>query len=89
MKQALVALLSASTVCVLFTAAPAAAQVAGNPGDLHTITPYIAEQRAYTSGYYPSSVGALGVAPAYAASPHGVCGAWQDFNGRYTAACTP
>ena len=87
MKQALVTLLAASAVSILSATAPAIAQVAGNPGDLHSLTPYIAEQRAYAPAYYPGYAGPS--APAYGALPHTGCGAWQDFNGRYTAACAP
>ena len=40
MKHALIGLLLAGSTCAFVLATPAVAQVAGNPGDLHTPTVY-------------------------------------------------
>src|SRR5271165_4045236 len=89
MRCLFTAFLSTAAVCAGLAATPAAAQVAGNPGDQHTPTPYT---RDYWS--QPHSVfGASGTTPGAAAnaSPQAVqprpnCTATQDFNGRYTVA---
>jgi hypothetical protein len=98
MKHALVGLLLAGSTCAFVLATPAVAQVAGNPGDLHTPTPYTNEVRANSYGYTPGYGGALGplgilaapiTAPVAAMNggPSGGCGVSQDFNGRLTALC--
>ena len=95
MRNAIKSLLLAGATSALL-ATSAFAQVAGNPGDLHTPTPYTNEVRANTYGYTPGSGGPLGVftAPFTAApvaalngGPSGGCGVSQDFNGRLTALC--
>jgi hypothetical protein len=91
MKHALTGLLLAGATCAFVLATPAVAQVAGNPGDLHTPTAYTTEARANTYGYTPGYGGALGplgvlTAPV-AATGGGACGVSQDFNGRLTALC--
>jgi hypothetical protein len=81
-------------------ATPAAAQVAGNPGDLHTPTVYTNGVHAQTYGSAPGYGGPLGplgvlaapiTGPVAALTGGGVsgapCGISQDFNGRYTALC--
>jgi hypothetical protein len=60
MKHALTGLLLAGATCAFVAATPAVAQVAGNPGDLHTSTVYTSEVRANTYGYAPGSGGPLG-----------------------------
>ena len=50
MKHALTGLLLAGATCAFVLATPAAAQVAGNPGDLHTPTPYTNEVRSQAYG---------------------------------------
>jgi len=100
MKHTLMGLLLAGATCAFGLATPAVAQVAGNPGDLHSPTVYTSEYRAQTYGYTPGSGGPLGpigvlaapiTAPLAAMSggfaSGGGCGVSQDFNGRYTALC--
>jgi hypothetical protein len=100
MKHALKGLLLAGAACAFVAATPAVAQVAGNPGDLHTPTVYTSEARANSYGYTPGSGGALGplgilaapitgpVSMATGAGPSsGGCAVSQDFNGRLTALC--
>jgi hypothetical protein len=100
MKHALAALVLAGAACASILATPAAAQVAGNPGDLHTPTVYTNGVHAQTYGYTPGYGGPLGplgvlaapiTAPVAAMTGGGVsgapCGVSQDFNGRYTAVC--
>lgn len=96
MRNAITGLLLAGATSALL-ATSAFAQVAGNPGDLHTPTPYTNEVRANTYGYTPGSGGPLGVfAAPFTAAPLAVmnaapgaggCGVSQDFNGRLTALC--
>ena len=95
MKHALTGLLLAGATCAFVLATPASAQVAGNPGDLHTPTPYTNEVRTNSYGYTPGYGGAfgpLGVLTAPVAAMNGgpsggACGVSQDFNGRLTALC--
>ncbi len=59
-RQVLMALLSSAALCALSSAMPVQAQVAGNPGDLHTPT-------TYTKGYMttpPTAGGPTGAASA-------------------------
>jgi len=101
MKHALIGLLLAGSTCAFVLATPAVAQVAGNPGDLHTPTVYTTESRsqAYetaTPGYGGGLLGPLGILAAPLTAPvaamnggpsGGGCGISQDFNGRLTALC--
>ena len=100
MKHALTGLLLAGTSFAFVAATPAAAQVAGNPGDLHTPTVYTTEVHANTYGYSPGyggPIGPLGAIAAPITAPvammtgggpsGGACGVNQDFNGRLTALC--
>jgi len=100
MKHALTGLLLAGTSFAFVAGTPAAAQVAGNPGDLHTPTVYTTEVHANTYGYSPGYGGPIGplgaiaapitapVAMAAGGEPRGgACGVNQDFNGRLTALC--
>jgi hypothetical protein len=99
MKHALMGLILAGSTCAFVLATPAVAQVAGNPGDLHTPTPYTNEVRANSYGYTPGYGGAFGplgvlaapitapVAAMNGAPSGGACGVSQDFNGRLTALC--
>ncbi len=99
MKHTLAGLLVAGATCAFALATPAVAQVAGNPGDLHTPTVYTNQVHAETSGYSPAYSGPLGplgiltapiTAPLAAMSGPATgapCGVDQDFNGRYTALC--
>jgi hypothetical protein len=100
MKHALTGLLLAGAACAFVAATPAVAQVAGNPGDLHSPTVYTSEARANTYGYTPGyggPLGPLGVIAAPITGPvtmmtgggpsGGGCGVNQDFNGRLTALC--
>jgi len=91
MKQTLT--LTALLLAAAFVAAPAGAQVAGNPSDLHTATPYMAQQwtsqpAAPASGANANPFSGLLGETGSAAGQHG-CAASQDFNGRYTATCAP
>jgi hypothetical protein len=95
MKHTLAGFLLAGATCAFVLATPALAQVAGNPGDLHTPTPYTSEIRANTYGAAPGYGGPLGPISAIT-SPFaavngvpsgGACGVNQDFNGRLTALC--
>ena len=98
MKHALTGLLLAGATCAFVLATPAVAQVAGNPGDLHTPTVYTNEVRsqAYgstTPGYGGGPLGPLGILAAPITGPVSTlsggapCGVSQDFNGRLTALC--
>jgi hypothetical protein len=98
MKRALTGLLLAGSTCAFLLATPAVAQVAGNPGDLHTPTPYTNEVRANNYSNPPGYGGPLGPLGIIAAPitapvammngvPSGGCGINQDFNGRLTALC--
>ena len=99
MKHRLTGLLLAGATCAFVAATPAVAQVAGNPGDLHTPTVYTSEARANTYGYTPGSGGPLGPLGVFAPitgpvtmmtggrPSGGGCGVDQDFNGRLTAFC--
>jgi hypothetical protein len=101
MKYALTGLLLAGSTCAFLLATPAVAQVAGNPGDLHTPTPYTKDYRsqAYSSTTpgIGGPLGPLGVIAAPITAPvammsggapgGGACGVSQDFNGRLTAFC--
>jgi hypothetical protein len=96
MKYALTGLLLAGSTCAFLLATPAVAQVAGNPGDLHTPTPYTNEVRSQAYGVTPGYGGAFGPLNALTApidgpvsmtSGGGSCGVSQDFNGRLTALC--
>jgi hypothetical protein len=100
MKHVLTGLLLAGATCAFVAATPAVAQVAGNPGDLHTPTVYTSEARANTYGYTPGyggPFGPLGILAAPITGPvsmatgggpsGGGCGVNQDFNGRLTALC--
>ncbi len=100
MRHALTGLLLAGATSAFVLATPALAQVAGNPGDLHTPTPYTSEihSKAYgapTPGY-GGPLGPLNVLTAPLSSAvsmtsgvpsGGSCGVNQDFNGRLTALC--
>ena len=101
MKHALTGLLLAGSSCAFLLATPAVAQVAGNPGDLHTPTVYTSEVRSQAYGVatpgFGGPLGPLGVIAAPITAPvamisgngvsGGACGVSQDFNGRYTALC--
>jgi hypothetical protein len=100
MKYALTGLLLAGSTCALLLATPAVAQVAGNPGDLHTPTVYTSEARSEAYGTatpgFGGPLGPLGVIAAPITAPvammngggqSGACGVSQDFNGRLTALC--
>lgn len=97
MRNALTGLLLAGAASAFVLVTPAVAQVAGNPGDLHTPTVYTSEVQAQTYGYSPGYGGPLGplgiltapVTGQVAAAPGGgaPCGVVQDFNGRYTSLC--
>ena len=76
------------------------AQVAGNPGDLHTPTVYTTEARSQAYGAatpgFGGPLGPLGILAAPITAPvaalngapsGGACGVSQDFNGRLTALC--
>ncbi len=100
MKYALTGLLLAGSTCAFLLGTPAVAQVAGNPGDLHTPTPYTTEVRSQAYGVTPGYGGAFGPLNALTAPvggpvsmmsgavpSGGPCGVSQDFNGRLTALC--
>ena len=100
MKHALIGLLLAGSACAFVLATPAVAQVAGNPGDLHTPTVYTTESRSQAYGAatpgFSGPLGPLSILAAPITAPvaamnggpsGGACGVSQDFNGRYTALC--
>ena len=91
MRCLLTAFLSTAAVCAAMTATPGAAQVAGNPGDQHTPTPYTKDYWAQSQSALGSGAtsGAPADASAQAAQPRPNCAATQDFNGRYTVVCGP
>src|SRR5258707_15496799 len=96
MRNAITGLLFAGATSALL-ATSAFAQVAGNPGDLHTPTPYTNEVRANSYGYTPGSGGPLGVFVApFTGAPLAVMngapgagggGVDQAFNGRLPWPC--
>jgi hypothetical protein len=94
MRNAMKSLLLAGATSALL-ATSAFAQIAGNPGDLHTPTPYTTEARTNTYGATPGYGGPLGPVGVLAAPftamngvpSGGSCGVSQDFNGRLTALC--
>ena len=51
MKHVLTGILSTAAIYGWLAATPVAAQVAGNPGDMHTPTPYTSDFWARTHGY--------------------------------------
>ena len=51
MKHVLTGILSTAAIYGLLAATPVAAQVAGNPGDMHTPTPYTSDYWARTHAY--------------------------------------
>jgi hypothetical protein len=86
MKHVLTGILSTATIYGLLAATPVAAQVAGNPGDMHTPTPYTKQyDRQHGIAYGPngpiyrtngsSSTGAFGYGPNYAYGPFAPVGA--------------
>jgi hypothetical protein len=100
MKYGLTGLLLAGAACAFVLATPAVAQVAGNPGDLHTPTVYTTESRSQAYGTaapgFGGPLGPLGILAAPITAPvaalnggpsGGACGVSQDFNGRLTAFC--
>jgi hypothetical protein len=75
MKRPFPRALSAGAICGLLALTPAFAQVAGNPGDLHTRTLYMQQYKAL-HGYTAR-------APEPAKAPEGAnsnCGLVHDFN---------
>jgi hypothetical protein len=85
MKRLITIILSTAAICAAVSVTPAAAQVAGNPGDIHTRTLYMME---YGQSPGQVAVGPTAGFPAFLA-PGGApdCGVVQDFNGRYTSVC--
>ena len=89
MKSVMALALSTAAIGLFVSLTPAVAQVAGNPGDIHTRTLYMME-----SGQIPDRIagGPMEAGPAFlvpsflAQGPTG-CGVTQDFNGRYTSVC--
>ena len=71
MKHTLKGILLAGAICAFGLAAPAVAQVAGNPGDLHSPTVYTSEYHAQTHGYAPGYGGPLGPLGVLDRSDHG------------------
>ena len=69
MRNAVTGLLLAGATSAFMLATPAFAQVVGNPGDLHTPTPYTNEVRSNSYGYTPGFGGPLGVIAAPFTAP--------------------
>jgi hypothetical protein len=87
MKRLFPIVLSTVAICVAAAATPAAAQVAGNPGDQHTPTVYTEQyDRTVAPGAAGPTVGFVPV-PIFAVQGPAQCGVTQDFNGRYTSVC--
>jgi len=85
MKRLLAIVLSTAAFGAALAATPAVAQVAGNPGDIHTRTVYMMEYNHQPNQF---AVGATAGFPAFLSpSPVQDCGLIQDFNGRYTSVC--
>jgi hypothetical protein len=89
MKRLLSIGLSTAAIGFFVSWAPAVAQVAGNPGDIHDRTVYMME-----SGQLPTQVaggptigGPSFFVPSFLAPAPSGCGVTQDFNGRYTSLC--
>ena len=99
MKYALTGLLLAGATSAFVFATPALAQVAGNPGDLHTPTPLHRGGSSEHLRRHPGYGGPLGplgvmaspitalVAALNGGFTGGACVVSQDFNGRLTALC--
>jgi hypothetical protein len=101
MRHLLTAFLSTAAITAALSATPVAAQVAGNPGDQHTPTPYTSDYWAQTQGYAPGYGGPFGpigaVVGSIGAMGAGMAGGptyavqphaqcvIHDFNGRYTS----
>ena len=85
MKRLLAIALSTAAIGAAVAATPAVAQVAGNPGDIHTRTLYMTESNQYSGQV---AAGPTADFPAFLA-PGGApdCSVTQDFNGRYTSIC--
>jgi hypothetical protein len=85
MKRIVSIVLSTAAICAFVSMTPAVAQVAGNPGDIHTRTLYMME---HDQGAGQFAIGPNTGLPAFLA-PGGApnCGVVQDFNGRYTSVC--
>jgi hypothetical protein len=87
MKRSLV-VLSTAAIGLFVSLAPAVAQVAGNPGDIHDRTLYMMEsgQPTQVAGG-PTLGGPTFFVPSFLSPAPSGCGVIQDFNGRYTSVC--
>ena len=88
MKRLFAIGLSTAAIGVLVSFTPALAQVAGNPGDIHTRTLYMLEtqSRDQLAGG-PTVAGPSFLVPSFLGPVPSGCGVTQDFNGRYTSVC--
>jgi hypothetical protein len=84
MKRSLAIALSTAAIGLFVSLTPAAAQVAGNPGDLHTRTLYMKE---YGQAPEQAPPGAPAGFLSFLSPGGQDCGVTQDFNGRYTSVC--
>jgi hypothetical protein len=88
MKRLLAIGLSTAAIGVLVSLTPALAQVAGNPGDIHTRTLYMMEtQNPEQVAGGPTVAGPSFNLPSFLGPAPSGCGVTQDFNGRYTSIC--
>jgi hypothetical protein len=89
MKRLLPIVLSTAAICAFVSVTPAAAQVAGNPGDLHTRTLYMLESGQSPDQYAagPNAGGPGFLVPSFLGPTPSGCGVTQDFNGRLTSVC--
>ena len=89
MKRLLSIGLSTAAIGFLVSLAPAVAQVAGNPGDIHDRTVYMLESGPLSTQVAagPAIGGPSFFVPSFLAPAPSGCGVTQDFNGRYTSLC--
>ena len=87
MKRLLAIGLSTAAIGVLVSVTPALAQVAGNPGDIHTRTVYMMETQIPDQVAGGPTLAGPSFIPPFLGPVPSRCGVTQDFNGRYTSIC--
>ena len=77
MRHLFTSFLSTAAIAAALSATPVAAQVAGNPGDQHTPTPYTSDYWAQAHGYAPGYGGPFGPIGAVVGSFGAMGGEWS------------